>query len=152
MSIIFAHVITGFCHYFLNPARYCVFMSCLKWFSMCNEECCCFMGNIVVLLIKIMFDSLYRTSILIFFMYIKLYWLVNVYGLECFNNFDGMKHLCSSIIIFLMSNDDGIYSLDMFINMRQVLAILWTSEMLLHFDQLFSSNLQSGDKLCINHK
>ena len=33
---------------------------------------------------------------------------------------------------------------DMFINMRQFLAILWTFE-LLHFDQLFSSNLQSGD-------
>ena len=33
---------------------------------------------------------------------------------------------------------------DMFINMWQFLAILWTFE-LLHFDQLFSSNLQSGD-------
>ena len=32
---------------------------------------------------------------------------------------------------------------DMFINMWQFLAILWTFE-LLHFDQLFSSNLQSG--------
>ena len=35
--------------------------------------------------------------------------------------------------------------IDMFINMRQFLAILWTFELLLHFDQLFSSNLQSGD-------
>ena len=32
---------------------------------------------------------------------------------------------------------------DMLINMRQFLANLWTFE-LLHFDQLFSSNLQSG--------
>ena len=28
------------------------------------------------------------------------------------------------------------------------MAILWTFELLLHLDQLFSSNLQSGDKLC----
>ena len=33
----------------------------------------------------------------------------------------------------------------MFINMRQFLAILWTFELLLHFYELFSSNLQSGD-------
>ena len=29
---------------------------------------------------------------------------------------------------------------------------LWTFEMLLHFEQLFSSNLQSGDKLSTDHK
>ena len=40
----------------------------------------------------------------------------------------------------------------MFINMRQFLAILWAFELLLHFDQLFSPNLQSEDKLCTNHK
>ena len=39
--------------------------------------------------------------------------------------------------------------MDIFINMRQFLAILWTFELLLHFDQ-FSSNLQIGDKLCTN--
>ena len=33
---------------------------------------------------------------------------------------------------------------DMFINMRQLLAILWTFESLLHFDQLFFSDLQNG--------
>ena len=32
-----------------------------------------------------------------------------------------------------------------FINMKQFLAILWTFELLLYFDQLFSSNLQSED-------
>ena len=35
--------------------------------------------------------------------------------------------------------------MDMFINMRQFLAIFQTFQLLLHFDQLFSSNLQSGD-------
>ena len=39
----------------------------------------------------------------------------------------------------------------MFINKRQFLVILWTSE-LLHFDQLFSPNLQSVNKLYHNHK
>ena len=29
--------------------------------------------------------------------------------------------------------------------MRQFLAILWTFELLLHFNQLFPSNLQGGD-------
>ena len=43
-------------------------------------------------------------------------------------------------------------SKDMFINMRQFLVILWTFELLLNFDQLFSSNLQSGNELCTNHK
>ena len=32
------------------------------------------------------------------------------------------------------------------------MAILWSLELLLYFDQLFSSNLQSEDKLCTNHK
>ena len=40
--------------------------------------------------------------------------------------------------------------LDMFVNMRQFLTVLWTFELLLHFDQLFSSSLQSKDKLSIN--
>ena len=40
----------------------------------------------------------------------------------------------------------------MFINMRQFLAVLWTFELLLHFDHLFSYNLQNWDKLCTNHK
>ena len=40
----------------------------------------------------------------------------------------------------------------MFINMRQFLAVLWTFELLLHFDQLLSHNLQNGDKLCTNHQ
>ena len=39
----------------------------------------------------------------------------------------------------------------MFTNMMQFLANLWTFEKL-HFDQLFSSNLQSGDNLYTNHK
>ena len=30
------------------------------------------------------------------------------------------------------------------------MAVLWTFELLLHFDQLFSSSLQSKDKLSIN--
>ena len=34
---------------------------------------------------------------------------------------------------------------DMFINMRQFLATLWTFELLLDFDQLLSSNLQNRD-------
>ena len=46
-------------------------------------------------------------------------------------------HTCNYIYIYIY--------MDMFINMRQFLAILWTFELLLHFDQLFSSNLQSGD-------
>ena len=41
--------------------------------------------------------------------------------------------------------------MDMFINMRQFLAVLWTFE-LLDFDQFFSSNIKNGDKLCTNHK
>ena len=41
---------------------------------------------------------------------------------------------------------------DTFINKRQFLAILWTFELFLHFDQLFSSNWQSDDELCTNHK
>ena len=40
----------------------------------------------------------------------------------------------------------------MFINMRQFLAVLWTFELLLHFDQLLSLDLQNGDKLCTNHQ
>ena len=36
--------------------------------------------------------------------------------------------------------------------MRQFLAILLTFELLLHFHQLFYSNLKSGDTLCTNHK
>ena len=40
----------------------------------------------------------------------------------------------------------------MSINMKQFLAILWTFELLLHFNQLISSNLQSEEKLSINHK
>ena len=32
------------------------------------------------------------------------------------------------------------------------MAIVWTFELLLHFDQLPSSNLQREDKLCTNHK
>ena len=36
--------------------------------------------------------------------------------------------------------------------MRQFFAALWTLELLLHFDQLFSNDLQDGDKLCANHK
>ena len=39
--------------------------------------------------------------------------------------------------------------LDMFVNMRQFLAVSWTFELFLHFDQLFPSNLQSEDKLSI---
>ena len=39
----------------------------------------------------------------------------------------------------------------MFINMRQFLAVLWAFE-LLHFDHLFSYNLQNEDKLCTNQK
>ena len=35
---------------------------------------------------------------------------------------------------------------------RRFLAILWTFELLLQFDQLFSSDLQSGDNLCTNLK
>ena len=46
----------------------------------------------------------------------------------------------------------GMGVLDMFINMRQFLAVLWTFKLLFHFDQLFTSNLQSGDKLCTYHK
>ena len=42
--------------------------------------------------------------------------------------------------------------MDLFINMRQFLAILWTFVLFIHFNQLFSSNLQSGDNLCTNHK
>ena len=37
-------------------------------------------------------------------------------------------------------------------NMRQSLAFLWTFELLLHFDQLFSPNLQSEDELSTNYK
>ena len=56
----------------------------------------------------------------------------------------------TSKLTFFKRGSDKIRSFDqlakdMFINMRQFLAILWTSELLLHFDQLFSSNLQSGD-------
>ena len=40
----------------------------------------------------------------------------------------------------------------MFINMGQFLSILGTFELMLHFGQLFSSNLQSGDELYTNHK
>ena len=36
--------------------------------------------------------------------------------------------------------------------MRQFLAILLKFELLVHFHQLFSSNLKSGDTLCTNHK
>ena len=42
--------------------------------------------------------------------------------------------------------------MDMLINMRLLLAILWTFGLLLHFDQLFSSKLQSEDRLCTNRK
>ena len=38
----------------------------------------------------------------------------------------------------------------MFINKCE--AVLRPFEVLLHFDQLFFSNLQSGDKLCTNQK
>ena len=40
----------------------------------------------------------------------------------------------------------------MFINMKTILVILWTFELLLHFDQLFSSKLQRADKLGTNHE
>ena len=49
---------------------------------------------------------------------------------------------------YVWGNDD----VDIFINMRQFLAVLWTFELLLHFDQLFPNNLQNGNKLCTNHK
>ena len=51
---------------------------------------------------------------------------------------------------FVYHRLDCIYRL--FINMKKFLAILWTFEGLLHFNQQFSSNLQIGDKLCTNHK
>ena len=41
---------------------------------------------------------------------------------------------------------------DMSINMRQFLSVLQTLELMLNVDQLFSSNFQSRDKLCANHK
>ena len=40
----------------------------------------------------------------------------------------------------------------MLMNMRLLFAILWTFGLLLHFDQLFSSKLQSEDRLCTNRK
>ena len=40
----------------------------------------------------------------------------------------------------------------MFINMKKILAMMWTFELLLHFDQLFSSKLRHAEKLGTNHK
>ena len=40
----------------------------------------------------------------------------------------------------------------MIINTKKILAVMWTFELLLHFDQLFSSKLQRADKLGTNHK
>ena len=66
----------------------------------------------------------------------------------CQNNID-LKYTSSSVIQQVEVNLKYAWSilevyLDMFINMRLFLAILWTFQML-HFDQLFSSNLQSGN-------